>query len=167
MYKKMIKRRIISIVAAMVFLVAISGCSYEEEGSVYMNIGPKEAKKLMEELDEFIKHFGIGISAFVHEKRHCAFGREAGDCRNAAEQHSAVCKTEAHFCITLEVERSESSCGGFLYLISFSCGKVCLSCEISCVAGKTAVTACLDRFADFGNLGHVSTARNHAEKSSA
>ena len=54
MYKKMIKRRIISIVAAMVFLVAISGCSYEEEGSVYMNIGPKEAKKLMEELDEFV-----------------------------------------------------------------------------------------------------------------
>lgn len=53
MYKKMIKRRIISIVAAMVFLVAISGCSYEE-GSVYMNIGPKEAKKLMEELDEFV-----------------------------------------------------------------------------------------------------------------
>ena len=54
MYKKMIKRRIVSIVAAMVFLIAISGCGHDEEGSVYMNIGPKEAKKLMDELDEYV-----------------------------------------------------------------------------------------------------------------
>ena len=55
MYIKMIKRRLLSVIAALVFLLALSGCgAADKEGSVYMNIGPKEAKKLMEELDEFV-----------------------------------------------------------------------------------------------------------------
>ena len=45
MYNKMIKRRIVSIIAALVFLIAISGCS-SQEGSVYMNIGPEKAKEI-------------------------------------------------------------------------------------------------------------------------
>ena len=53
MYNKMIKRRIVSIIAALVFLIAISGCS-SQEGSVYMNIGPEKAKEMMENLDEFV-----------------------------------------------------------------------------------------------------------------
>ena len=55
MHKRMIKRRLLSVIAALVFLLSLSGCgAAENEGSVYMNIGPKEAKKLMEELDEFV-----------------------------------------------------------------------------------------------------------------
>ena len=43
MYKKMIKRRIVSIVAALVFLLALSGCgAAENEGSVYMNINAEK-----------------------------------------------------------------------------------------------------------------------------
>ena len=53
MYIKMIKRRIVSIIAALVFLIAISGCS-SQEGSVYMNINAEKAKEMMENLDEFV-----------------------------------------------------------------------------------------------------------------
>ena len=53
MYIKMIKRRIVSIIAALVFLIAISGCS-AEEGSVYMNIAPEKANEMMNELEEFV-----------------------------------------------------------------------------------------------------------------
>ena len=53
MYNKMIKRRIVSIIAALVFLIAISGCS-SQEGSVYMNINAEKAKEMMENLDEFV-----------------------------------------------------------------------------------------------------------------
>ena len=38
MYIKMIKRRLLSVIAALVFLLALSGCgAAEKEGSVYMN----------------------------------------------------------------------------------------------------------------------------------
>ena len=54
MYYKMIKRRIVSIIAALVFLIAISGCSAEEKGSVYMNIAPEKANEMMENLEDFV-----------------------------------------------------------------------------------------------------------------
>ncbi len=54
MYMKMIKRRIVSIIAALVFLLAVSGCSVPEEGSDYMNISQKKAKEMMENLEEFV-----------------------------------------------------------------------------------------------------------------
>ena len=54
MYIKMIKRRIISIIAALVFLIAFSGCATEEKGSVYMNINAEKAKDMMENLEEFV-----------------------------------------------------------------------------------------------------------------
>ena len=55
MYKKMIKRRIVSIVAAMVFLLALSGCgAAEKEGSVYMNINAEKAKEMMDDLEKFV-----------------------------------------------------------------------------------------------------------------
>ena len=54
MYIKLIKRRIVSIIAALVFLLAISGCSVPEEGSDYMNISQKKAKEMMENLEEFV-----------------------------------------------------------------------------------------------------------------
>ena len=54
MHIRMIKRRIISIIAALVFLIAISGCSAEEKGSVYMNINAEKAKEMMENLEEFV-----------------------------------------------------------------------------------------------------------------
>ena len=54
MYIKMIKRRIVSIIAALVFLLAVSGCSVPEEGSDYMNISQKKAKEMMENLEEFV-----------------------------------------------------------------------------------------------------------------
>ena len=54
MYMKMIKRRIVSIIAALVFLFAVSGCSVPEEGSDYMNISQKKAKEMMENLEEFV-----------------------------------------------------------------------------------------------------------------
>ena len=54
MYIKMIKRRIISIIAALVFLIALSGCGTEEKGSVYMNINAEKAREMMNELDEFV-----------------------------------------------------------------------------------------------------------------
>ena len=54
MYIKMIKRRIVSIFAALVFLIVISGCSAEEKGSVYMNIAPEKANEMMNELEEFV-----------------------------------------------------------------------------------------------------------------
>ncbi|MBE6899438.1 MAG: rhodanese-like domain-containing protein [Ruminococcaceae bacterium] len=50
----MIKRRLLSIVAALVFLLAVSGCGAEEKGSVYMNINPEKAKEMMEDLEEFV-----------------------------------------------------------------------------------------------------------------
>ena len=53
MYNKMIKRRLLSIAAALVFLLAVSGCSAEKE-SVYMNISPEKAKEMMENLEEFV-----------------------------------------------------------------------------------------------------------------
>ena len=54
MYLKMIKRRIVSIIAALVFLFALSGCGAEKEGSVYMNINAEKAKEMMENLEEFV-----------------------------------------------------------------------------------------------------------------
>ena len=54
MHIRMIKRRIISIIAALVFLVAISGCSAEEKGSVYMNINAEKAKEMMDGLEKFV-----------------------------------------------------------------------------------------------------------------
>ncbi len=55
MYKKMIKRRIVSIVAAMVFLLVLSGCgAAEKEGSVYMNINAEKAKEMMDGLEKFV-----------------------------------------------------------------------------------------------------------------
>lgn len=54
MYIKLIKRRIVSVIAALVFLLAISGCSVPEEGSDYMNISQKKAKEMMENLEEFV-----------------------------------------------------------------------------------------------------------------
>ena len=54
MYIKMIKRRIVSIIAALVFLLAVSGCSVPEERSDYMNISQKKAKEMMENLEEFV-----------------------------------------------------------------------------------------------------------------
>lgn len=53
MYIKMI-RRIVSVTAALVFLLAVSGCSVPEEGSDYMNISQKKAKEMMENLEEFV-----------------------------------------------------------------------------------------------------------------
>ena len=55
MYIKMIKRRLLSVIAALVFLLALSGCgAAEKEGSVYMNINPKKAKEMMENSEEFV-----------------------------------------------------------------------------------------------------------------
>ena len=55
MYIKMIKRRIVSIAAALVFLLAVSGCgAAENEGSVYMNISHEKAKEMMENIGEFV-----------------------------------------------------------------------------------------------------------------
>lgn len=55
MYKRMIKRRLVSIAAALVFLLALSGCgAAEEEGSVYMNINPEKAKEMMGNLEKFV-----------------------------------------------------------------------------------------------------------------
>ena len=58
MYMRMIKRRILSIVAALVFLIAVSGCASEEafekkEGD-YMRINAEKAKEMMENLEEFV-----------------------------------------------------------------------------------------------------------------
>ena len=55
MYIKMIKRRLLSVIAALVFLLALSGCgAAEKEGSVYMNINAEKAKEMMESLEEFV-----------------------------------------------------------------------------------------------------------------
>ena len=54
MHKRMIKRRLLSVAAALVFLLAVSGCSAEEKGSVYMNINPEKAKEMMENSEEFV-----------------------------------------------------------------------------------------------------------------
>ena len=54
MHKRMIKRRLLSVAAALVFLLAVSGCSAEEKGSVYMNISPEKAKEMMENSEEFV-----------------------------------------------------------------------------------------------------------------
>ena len=54
MHKRMIKRRLLSIAAALVFLLAVSGCSAEEKGSVYMNINPEKAKEMMDGLEKFV-----------------------------------------------------------------------------------------------------------------
>lgn len=55
MYYKMIKRRLVSVIAALVFLMILSGCAAEEQKEgVYMNINPEKAKEMMEELDEFV-----------------------------------------------------------------------------------------------------------------
>ena len=54
MHKRMIKRRLLSVAAALVFLLAVSGCSAEEKGSVYMKINPKKAKEMMENSEEFV-----------------------------------------------------------------------------------------------------------------
>lgn len=55
MYIKMIKRRLLSVIAALVFLLALSGCgAAENEGSVYMNINAEKAKEMMENLEKFV-----------------------------------------------------------------------------------------------------------------
>ncbi len=54
MHKRMIKRRLLSVAAALVFLLAVSGCSAEEKGSVYMNINPEKVKEMMENSEEFV-----------------------------------------------------------------------------------------------------------------
>ena len=55
MYIKMIKRRLLSVIAALVFLLALSGCgAAENEGSVYMNISHEKAKEMMENIGEFV-----------------------------------------------------------------------------------------------------------------
>ena len=54
MYKRMIKRRLLSVAAALVFLLAVSGCSAEEKGSVYMNINAEKAKEMMDGLEKFV-----------------------------------------------------------------------------------------------------------------
>ena len=54
MYIRMIKRRIISIIAALIFLIALSGCGTEEKGSVYMKINAEKAREMMNELEEFV-----------------------------------------------------------------------------------------------------------------
>ena len=52
MYIKMIKRRLLSVIAALVFLLALSGCgAAENEGSVYMNINAEKAKEMMDGLE--------------------------------------------------------------------------------------------------------------------
>ncbi|MBQ5897529.1 MAG: hypothetical protein IIW81_03600, partial [Oscillospiraceae bacterium] len=55
MYIKMIKRRLLSVIAALVFLLALSGCgAAEKEGSVYMNINAEKAKEMMDGLEKFV-----------------------------------------------------------------------------------------------------------------
>ena len=58
MYYKMIKRRILSVIAALVFLIAISGCASAEavdgKEDDYMKINAEKAKELMEEMEEFV-----------------------------------------------------------------------------------------------------------------
>jgi rhodanese-related sulfurtransferase len=55
MYIKMIKRRLLSVIAALVFLLALSGCgAAENEGSVYMNINAEKAKEMMDGLEKFV-----------------------------------------------------------------------------------------------------------------
>ena len=58
MYIKMIKRRIVSIIAALVFLFAVSGCASEEALSGkedgYMRINAQKAKEMMESLEKFV-----------------------------------------------------------------------------------------------------------------
>ena len=54
MYIRMIKRRIISIIAALIFLIALSGYGTEEKGSVYMKINAEKAREMMNELEEFV-----------------------------------------------------------------------------------------------------------------
>ena len=60
MYYKMIKRRIVSIIAALVFLFAVSGCASEEAEALggkedgYMRINAQKAKEMMESLEKFV-----------------------------------------------------------------------------------------------------------------
>ena len=55
MYIKMKKRRLLSVIAALVFLLALSGCgAAEKEGSVYMNINAEKAKEMMDGLEKFV-----------------------------------------------------------------------------------------------------------------
>jgi len=58
MYYRMIKRRIVSIIAALVFLLAVSGCASEEASGgkeeSYMRINAQKAKEMMENLEEFV-----------------------------------------------------------------------------------------------------------------
>ncbi|MBQ4546587.1 MAG: rhodanese-like domain-containing protein [Oscillospiraceae bacterium] len=58
MYYRMIKRRIVSIIAALVFLLAVSGCASEEASGgkeeSYMRINAEKAKEMMENLEEFV-----------------------------------------------------------------------------------------------------------------
>ena len=55
MYIRMIKRRLLSIAAALVFLFVISGCQGEEEHIVeYKQISQEEAKEIMDSMKEFV-----------------------------------------------------------------------------------------------------------------
>ena len=47
MYKRMIKRRVLSVLGALVFLFMVSACGIAEEES-YSRISAEEAKKIME-----------------------------------------------------------------------------------------------------------------------
>ena len=55
MYIRMIRRRLLSIAAALVFLFVISGCQGEEEHIVeYKQISQEEAKEIMDSMEEFV-----------------------------------------------------------------------------------------------------------------
>lgn len=53
MYPKRIKRRLVSIIGAMVFLFAISACS-SEEANEFTAVSAEEAKNMMDSLESFV-----------------------------------------------------------------------------------------------------------------
>lgn len=55
MYIRMIKRRLLSVAAALVFLFMVSGCKSEEEQLIeYKQISQKEAKEIMDSMEEYV-----------------------------------------------------------------------------------------------------------------
>lgn len=55
MYIRMIKRRLLSVAAALVFLFMVSGCKSEEEQLIeYKQISQKEAKEIMDSMEEHV-----------------------------------------------------------------------------------------------------------------
>lgn len=53
MYKRMIKRRLASIVGAMVFLLMVSACGGEEPAE-YVHISAEEAKNIMDSSEDYV-----------------------------------------------------------------------------------------------------------------